>query len=103
VGAWSGTEGRGARSKKPSEGSRFAADAGLMQIEWREGEMWKLVGVAHGSGGGGRGRVEAEVGGRRRCESWREEGIGARMGRSWAERGEARRVFELWASDFMPQ
>jgi len=32
------------RSKKPSEGDRWRADAGLMQIEWSEAEGLKLAG-----------------------------------------------------------
>ena len=80
-----------------------AADAGLMQIEWSEGEVLKLAGVgteAEKEVGEG---VGAEVDSRRRCERGREVGIGSGAERTVAERGEPCRVFELWASSFMPQ
>ena len=80
-----------------------AADAGLMQIEWSEGEVLGLAGVSteveERAGEG----VEARIDIRKRCDREREVGIGVGARRTGAERGEPCEGFELWASRFMLQ
>src|ERR1700693_1377629 len=80
-----------------------AADAGLMQIEWSEGEGLQLAGASTEAEEGAREGVEARIDIRRRCDREREVGIGSGAGRTGAERGEPCRVCELWASRFMSQ
>jgi hypothetical protein len=63
----------------------------------------KLAGIGTQAEKEVRERVGSGVGGRRRCESGREVGIGSGVGRTGEERGEACGVFELWASCFMPR
>ena len=101
----SGAEQRiGARVRKSRQKEAAgAADAGLMQIEWSEGEVLKLAGVGmEAEEGAGEGEA-AGIDGRRWCERESGVGIGSGAGRTGAERGEPCRVFELWASSFMPQ
>ena len=105
LGEQSGAEQRsGARVRKSRQKEAAgAADAGLMQIEWSEGEVLKLAGVGTEAEEEAREGVAARIDGRRRCERGREVGIGSGAGRTGAERGEPCRVFELWASRFMRQ
>jgi len=105
LGEQSGAEQRiGARVRKSRQKEAGgAADAGLMQIEWSEGEVLKLTGVGTEAEEGAGEGVEARIDGRRRWEGEREVGMGSGVGRTGAERGEPCRVFELWASRFMPQ
>jgi hypothetical protein len=74
-----------------------------MQIEWREGEVLKLVGVGTEAEEEVREGVGARIDGGKGCDRGREVGIGSGAGRTRAERGEPCRVFELWWSSFMPQ
>ena len=104
-GELSGAEQRiGARVRKSRQKEAAGtADAGLMQIEWSEGEVLKLAGVG----------TEAEVevvesvgrrsDGGKRWDTGREVEIRWGARRTGAERGEPCRVFELWASRFMPE
>src|SRR3989442_12400345 len=105
VGEQRGAEQRiGARVRKSRQKEAAgAADAGLMQIEWSEGEVLKLAGVDTEAEEKVRERVGARIDGRKRCERGREVGMGSGVGRTGAERGEPCRVFELWESSFMPQ
>jgi hypothetical protein len=98
LGEQSGAEQRvGARVRKGRQKEAAgAADAGLMQIEWSEGEVLKLAGVGTEAEKVVRERVGAGVDGRRRRESGREVAIGSGVGRTGAERGEPCRVCELW-------
>ena len=98
LGEQSGAEQRvGARVRKSRQKEAAgAADAGLMQIEWSEGEVLKLAGVNTEAEKEVRERVGAGVDGRRRRESGREVAIGSGVGRTGAERGEPCRVCELW-------
>jgi len=75
----------------------------LMQIEWSEAEVLKLVGVGTEAEEEVRERVGARIDGGKRWERGREVGIGSGAGRTGAERGEPCRVCELWESSFMPQ
>ncbi len=94
----------GARVRKSRQKEAAgAADAGLMQIEWSEGEVLKLAGVGTEAEEEVRERVGARIDGRKRCERGREVGIGSGAGRTGTERGEPCRVCELWESSFMPQ
>jgi hypothetical protein len=96
---WVGARVRKSRQKEAAG----AADAGVMQIEWSEGEVLKLAGVGTEAEEGAREGVGARIDGRKRWDRGREVGIGAGAGRTRAERGEPCRVFELWASRFMLQ
>ncbi len=98
LGEQSGAEQRvGARVRKSRQKEAAgAADAGLMQIEWSEGEVLKLAGVDTEAENEVRERVGAGVDGRRRRESGREVAIGSGVGGTGAERGEPCRVCELW-------
>jgi hypothetical protein len=94
----------GARVRKSRQKEAAgAADAGLMQIEWGEGEVLKLAEVGTEAEGEVREGVATRIDGRKRCDRGREAGIGSGAGRTGAERGEPCRVFELWASGFMRQ
>jgi hypothetical protein len=87
----------GARVRKSRQKEAAgAADAGLMQIEWSEGEVLKLAGV--GMEAEGRSGSSWE-----RCDRWRGVGIGSGAGRTGTARGEPCRVCELWARRFMRQ
>ena len=80
-----------------------AADAGLMQIEWSEGEVLPLVEVStEGEEGAGEG-VKARIVIRKRCDREREVEIVSGASRTGTGRGEPRGGFELWASRFMLQ
>ena len=105
VGEQSGAEQRvGARVRKSRQKEAAgAADAGLMQIEWSEGEVLKLAGVGTEAEEEVRERVGARIDGGKGWEGGREVGVGLGAGRTGAERGEACRVCELWKSSFMPQ
>ena len=105
LGKQSGAEQRiGARVRKSRQKEAAgAADAGLMQIEWREGEVLKLGGVGTKAEKKVRERVGARIDGGKRCDRRREAGIGSGAGRTGAERGEPCKVFELWARRFMRQ
>src|SRR2546426_11288043 len=96
VGEQSGAEQRiGARVRKSRQKEAAgAADAGLMQIEWSEGEGLKLAGVDTEAEGKGRERVGGRIDGRKRGERGREGGMGAGAGGRGAERGEPCRGFE---------
>ena len=74
----SGVEQRiGARVRKSRQKEAAGtADAGLMQIEWSEGEVLKLAGVGREAEEEVRERVGARMDGRKRCERGREVGIG---------------------------
>ena len=94
----------GARVRKSRQKEAAgAAGAGLMQIEWSEGEVLKLAGVGteveEGPASVCKRESVVEAGVGRGCEV----GIGSGAGRTGAERGEPCRVFELWASRFIPQ
>jgi hypothetical protein len=94
----------GARVRKSRQKEAAGtADAGLMQIEWSEGEVLKLVGVDTEAEEEVGERVGARIDGRKRCDRGCEVGIGSGAGRTRAERGEPCGGFELWASRFMPQ
>ncbi len=80
-----------------------AADAGLMQIEWSEGEVLGLAGVSTEVEERAREGVEARIDIRKRCDREREVGIGVGARRTGAEGGEPCEGFELWASRFMLQ
>jgi len=80
-----------------------AADAGLMQIEWSEGEVLGLAGVSTEVEERAREGVEARIDIGKRWDREREVGIGVGAGRTGAERGEPGDGFELWASRFMLQ
>jgi hypothetical protein len=105
LGEQSGAEQRiGARVRKSRQKEAAgAADAGLMQIEWSEGEVLKLARIGREAEKEVRERVGGGVDGRRRCESGREVEIGSGVRRTGAERGEACRICELWESSFMAQ
>ncbi len=105
VGEQGGAEQRiGARVRKSRQKEAVgAADAVLMQIEWSEAEVLKLVGVGTEAEEEVRERVGARIDGGKRWERGREVGIGSGAGRTGAERGELCRVCELWESSFMPQ
>ena len=94
----------GARVRKSRQKEAAgAADAGLMQIEWSEGEVLKLTGVGReveerpASVCKRESAVEAGVG--RGCEV----GIGSGAGRTGTARGEPCGVCGLWARRFMRQ
>jgi hypothetical protein len=74
VGEQSGAEQRiGARVRKSRQKEAAgAADAGLMQIEWSEGEVLKLAGVGTEAEEEVRERVGARIDGGKRCERGRE-------------------------------
>ena len=81
----------GARVRKSRQKEAAgAADAGLMQIEWGEGEVLKLAEVGRSRqemGRGGPGNVAARIDGGKRCDRGREAGIGSE---SRADSGGAR-------------
>jgi hypothetical protein len=94
----------GARVRKSRQKEAAgAADAGLMPIEWSEGEVLKLAGVGTETEEEVGKRVGAGIDGRRWCEGGREVGIGSGAARRGTTRGEPCRVFELWARRFMRQ
>jgi hypothetical protein len=94
----------GARLRKSRQKEAAgAADAGLMEIEWGEGEVLQLAGVGTEVEEEVHERVGARIDGGKQCDRRREVGIGSRVGRTGAARGEPCRVFELWASRFMRQ
>jgi hypothetical protein len=96
--------GLGARVRKSRQKEAAgAADAGHMQIEWREGEVFRLAGVGTEAEEGVGEGVGTRIDSRKRWNRGREVGIGSGAGRRRAERGEPCRVFELWRSSFMPQ
>ena len=78
-GELSGAEQRvGARVRKSRQKEAAGeADAGLMQIEWGEGEVLKLAGVGTGAEVEVVGHVGARIDGRRRCDLGCEVGIGS--------------------------
>jgi hypothetical protein len=78
-------------------------DAGLMQIEWSEGEVLKLAGVGTEAERGGPEGVAARIDDGKRSDRGREVGTGSGAGRTGAERGEPCKVCELWARRFMRQ
>ena len=105
LGELSGAEQKiGARVRKSRQKEAAgAADAGLMQIEWSEGEVLKLAGVGTEAEEGVREGVGGRIDGGKRRERGREVAIRSGVGRTGAERGEPCRVFELWTSRFMSQ
>jgi hypothetical protein len=105
LGELSGAEQRmGARVRKSRQKEAAGtADAGLMQIEWSEGEVLKLAGVSTEAEERVREGVEARIAIRKRCDREREVGIGSGAGRTGTGRGEPCGGFELCASRFMPQ
>jgi hypothetical protein len=90
VGEQSGAEQRiGARVRRSRQKEAGgAADAGLMQIEWSEGEVLKLTGVGTEAAEGAGEGMEARIDGRRQWEGGCEVGMGSEVGRTGAERGE---------------
>jgi hypothetical protein len=89
----------GARVRKSRQKEAAgAADAGLMQIEWSEGEVLKLTGVGTEVEEEVHEHVGVRIDGGKRCDRGREAGIGSGAGRRRAERGEPCRVFELWGA-----
>ena len=91
----------GARVRKSRQKEAAgAADAGLMQIEWSEGEVLKLAGVGMEAEKEVRERVGAGVDGERRCERGREVGIRSGVGRPGAERGEPCRSLRVVVEQF---
>jgi hypothetical protein len=70
------------------------------EIEWSEGGVLKLAGVGTEAAKEVRERVGAEVGGRRRCESRREVGIGSGVRRTGAAGSEPCGVFAVVAELF---
>jgi hypothetical protein len=80
-----------------------AADAGLMQIEWSEGEMLKLGGVSTEAEEGAREGRGARIDIGKRCDRERAVGMGSGAGWPGTGRGEPCGGFELCASRFMPQ
>src|SRR6266852_5943916 len=94
----------GARVRKSRQKEAAgAADAGLMQIEWSEGEVLKLAGVGTEEEGEVGECVGARIDRGKRCDRGREAGIGSGARRTGRGRGEPCRGFELWSSSFMPQ
>jgi hypothetical protein len=94
----------GARVRKSRQKEAAgAADAGLMQIEWSEGEVLTLAGVGTEVEEEVHEHVGVRIDGGKRCDRGREGGIGSGAGRTGAERGEPCRVFELWVSGFIRQ
>ncbi len=59
--------GRRVRKSRQKEAAG-AADAGLMEIEWSEGEVLKLAGVVREAEEEVGGHVGARIDGRRRCD-----------------------------------
>jgi hypothetical protein len=97
--------GLGARVRKSRQNEAAGtADAGLMQIEWSEGEVLKLAGVSTEAEEGAREGMGARIDIRKRCDREREVGMGSGAGRTGTGRGEPCGGFELCcASRFMPQ
>jgi hypothetical protein len=100
LGGQGGAEQRiGARVRKSRQKEAAgAADAGVMQIEWSEGEVLKLVGVDTEAEEEVGEHVGGRIDGRKRCDRGCEVGIGSGAGRRGAERGEPCRVCELWGA-----
>ena len=80
------------------EGSRSAADAGPMEIEWSEGPASRCVGTVRRSTADDTTRSEAGYCGkmlRRECVSKQEEEICSAIRQQGTERAETRERFEL--------
>jgi hypothetical protein len=76
--------------KSRQKGAAGTADAGLMQIEWSEGEVLKLAGVSTEPEKGAREGVEARIDSRKRCDGEREVGMGSGAGRTGTGRRDKR-------------
>ena len=61
-------EGVRRRVRKSRQKEAAGADAGLMEIEWSEGEVLKLAGVVREAEEEVGGHVGARIDGRRRCD-----------------------------------
>jgi hypothetical protein len=94
----------GARVRKSRQKEAAGtADAGLMQIEWSEGEVLQLAGVSTEAEEGAREGMGARIDLRKRGDREREVGAGSGAGRTGTGRGEPCGGFELCASRFMLQ
>ena len=86
-----------ARSIEPFERSRpwFAADAGPMQIQWREGAVWRCAGALRQSTAAGAEGEKTDVGVRGERSGRRDDMVCRTAGHRETERTDARKGFVL--------
>ena len=86
-----------ARSIEPFEGSPswFAADAGPMEIQWREGAVWRCAGALRKSTAAGAEGERREVSVKGQRSRRRDDAVCGTARRRKSERADARKGFVL--------